>query len=247
MIDYSKIASDYATHRRIHPGVLNGLISDGRLGNSSRVLEVGCGTGNYIATLNQVVNCQSYGIDRSQEMLTVAKERFPFLTFQLGRAEKLDFGNGYFDLVFSVDVIHHIAERSSYFREAHRVLKHGGRVCTVTESEWMLRNRRPQSAYFPETVAVELRRYPAISEMKLLMREAGFSEIIDKMVELRYDLTDLESYRRKVLSSLLLLSEEDFQRGLILMEKDLAKGPIPGVLRYALVWGTNVMDLSQKQ
>ena len=171
-------------------------------------------------------------------MLSVAKERLPALNFSIGKAEKLEFNADCFDLVFTVDVIHHIVDLSSYFREACRVLKRGGRVCTVTDSEWIIRTRKPLSSYFPETVAAELKRYPPISRIGRLMRDNGFSEIKEAMVEFPYDLTDMSGYRTKVFSSLRLVSEEAFHRGLHRMEEDLAKGPIPCVSRYSLVWGT---------
>lgn len=237
MIDYDKIAHEYAAHRQIHPGVLKSLISDGKIGSSSKVLDVGCGTGNYTAALNQYANCISSGIDPSEQMLSIAKERFPSLSFQIGRAERLDFGIDYFDLVFAVDVMHHVIDRSAYFREAYRVLKNLGRVCTVTDSEWIIRNRKPLSAYFPETVAVDLKRYPTVSETKTLMKETGFCDITDSMVEFPYELIDIGAYEGKAFSSLQLISEEDFQRGLKRMGKDLAEGPIPCVSCYLLIWG----------
>ena len=82
----------------------------------------------------------------------------------------------------------------------------------VTDSEWMIRNREPQTVYFPETVEVELKRYPRISEIEHLMQESGSSEITESMVEFQYELRDNGGYRSKVFASLLLISDEDFQR-----------------------------------
>ncbi len=70
-IDYSRLASEYARHRRINPVVLRELVSIGNIRESSRVLEVGCGTGNYILELNFVTGCPSWGIDPSEQMLCI--------------------------------------------------------------------------------------------------------------------------------------------------------------------------------
>ncbi|MDG6903635.1 MAG: methyltransferase domain-containing protein [Nitrososphaerota archaeon] len=105
----------------------------------------------------------------SQRIPSIAEEKFPSLGLWIGKAEKLGFEPDLFDLVFSVDVIHHITDKLSHFREAYRALKPGGRVCTVTDSEWIIRNRQPLSVYFPETVAAELTRYPSISQITGLM------------------------------------------------------------------------------
>ena len=48
MLYYDKIAYEYARHRRVHPEVLKGLLVTGAIGRVSRVLEVGCGTSNYV-------------------------------------------------------------------------------------------------------------------------------------------------------------------------------------------------------
>ncbi|MDG6911932.1 MAG: hypothetical protein JRN35_02485 [Nitrososphaerota archaeon] len=58
------------------------------------------------------------------------------------------------------------------------------------------------------------------------------------MVEFPYELTDASAYRSKVFSSLQLISEQDFQRGLKRMEEQLAKGPISCMSRYSIVWGS---------
>ncbi len=52
------------------------------------------------------------------------------------------------------------------FSEAARVLRTGGRLCIINDSEDILRNRQAQSVYFPETIAVELSRYPAIDLLR---------------------------------------------------------------------------------
>jgi ubiquinone/menaquinone biosynthesis C-methylase UbiE len=238
MIDYDKMASEYARHRQVHPEVLKNLLSTSGVGGASRVLEVGCGTGNYIAALEAQAHCSCWGLDPSEQMLSRAKERSRKIHFQPGRAERLDFPEDFFDLVFSVDVIHYVGDRPAYFREAYRVLKADGKVCTVTDSEWIIRHRQPLAVYFPETVEVELGRYPRIAELREAMERSGFDEIAEHTVELAYPLTDLQAYRDKAFSALHLISEESFQRGLECMERDLCNGPIPCVSRYVLLWGT---------
>jgi hypothetical protein len=52
------------------------------------------------------------------------------------------------------------------------------------------------------------------------------------------DLSDIQAYRDKAFSALLLISEAAFQRGIERMEQDLSTGPIPCVSRYLLLWGT---------
>ena len=238
LIDYDRIAREYAVHRKIHPEVLRDLLAESGIHGGSSVLEVGCGTGNYIAAVESSIGCSCWGIDPSSEMLAEASERPGSVTFQVGRAERLEFTTGFFDLVFSVDVIHHLENITAYFREVRRVLKRGGRACTVTDSEWIIRHRTPLAAYFPETVDVDLERYPRSDQLYRDMRAAGLAELAEHQVELPYQLTDARAYRDKAFSSLHLIPEEAWRRGLERMEEDLRSGPIPCVSRYALIWGT---------
>ena len=237
MIDYDKIASDYARHRQVHPEVLRSLLMVSGVGADSKVLEVGCGTGNYIVALQGLVGCSCWGIDPAEQMLSMAGEGLAKVSFQCGRAERIDFPRDFFDLVFSVDVIHHVGHRLDYFQEAYRVLKTGGKVCTVTDSEWIIRYRQPLVAYFPETVEVDLGRYTPIAELRQIMGQVGFGEITENTVEYCYQQTDIQPYRDKAFSCLRLISEEAFQSGIERMERDLRTGPIQCVPRYLLLWG----------
>jgi ubiquinone/menaquinone biosynthesis C-methylase UbiE len=237
MIDYNQLAGEYARHRQVHPGVLKGLLDGGALESAARVLEVGCGTGNYIRAISNYSGCAAWGIDPSEQMLAHARAHSSAVAFQLGRAEALDFPPDTFDLVFSVDVIHHIVERPASFRETYRVLRPGGRLCTVIDSEDIIRRRQPLSVYFPESVAVELARYPKIADLENFMRQAGFTDLRRQTIEYAFTTTDIQAYRDKAFSSLHLISETAFQAGIRRMEADLQKGPIQCVPRYLLQWG----------
>ena len=252
-IDYDHLAAEYAQNRRVHPGVLQGLVRGGALGAGSRVLEVGCGTGNYLAALAALTDCCACGVDPSAEMLAYARAQAQDCRFALGRqgshagcpqpawvpgrAENLPFPDRSFDLAFSVDVIHHVTDRATAFHEAYRVLRPGGRVCTVTDSESIIRARVPLAAYFPETVNADLARYPRVEALLSRMAEAGFADLSQETVELSYALTDGRPYRDKAFSVLHLIPEDAFWAGLARLERDLGRGPVAAVSRYVLLWG----------
>ena len=236
---YQTIAPDYARHRRVHPGVLEALISTARLGPGSSVLEIGCGTGNYLAALNEAASCHCWGIDPSEAMLAEARKRCTKAQFSCVPVERMALPADQFDLAFAVDVIHHISDRPQAFRECRRVLRAKGKLCLVTDSPEIIRSREPLSTYFPETVEVELARYPSIDTLGAELRDAGFSDISETEVEIRQELAGIEPYRAKVFSSLRLISQDAFERGLQRLEQDFRSKPIRCVSRYVLLWGNS--------
>ncbi len=236
-ISYEQTASAYAVHRHTHGGVSCVLYKRDGLGPGARVLEVGCGTGNYIRTLSERQGWDAYGLDPSAAMLARARTEPEPVSLILGRAEQMAFAADTFDLVFSVDVIHHIADKVAFYAGVAQGLRPGGQVCTVTDSADIIRSREVLSGYFPETVDRELARYPRISQLEAWMAAVGFvdMEVVD--VEEVYDVTSAQPFRDKVYSSLHLISGEAWQAGLERLERDLARGPIQGTSRYACVWG----------
>ena len=70
-----------------------------------RVLDAGCGTGRFSATL--APEARVWGIDASAEMLAVARERVPrSVRLKQARAEAPPFRDGWFDRVVYWLVIH---------------------------------------------------------------------------------------------------------------------------------------------
>jgi len=134
-------------------------------------------------------------------------------------------------------VIHHVRDREAYFHDAARVLRVGGWIATVTDSHDDIRRRLPLSSHFPETVAIEYRRYPSVTTLIREMAAAGFADPLVTEVSRSYDLTDIQPYRDRAFSSLHLISEQAFDRGVARLEEELAQGPIPVVSRYTIIWG----------
>jgi ubiquinone/menaquinone biosynthesis C-methylase UbiE len=234
-MDYNQAAGDYAIHRRIHTGVLRELCQEAQLATESTVLEVGCGTGNYAMALGRHFGCTVLGLDPSVGMLAQAPRDGG--AWLLGRAEQLPFVDSGLDLIFCVDVIHHVTDRAAYYGQAARTLRPSGRVCTVTDSEEIIRRREILSVYFPETVERELARYPSLAQLEEWMAGTGLVGFRIVTVEQAFKLSNAQPFRDRAFSSLHLISEEAWRSGLEHLERDLAKAPILGASRYTCIWG----------
>ncbi|MBK8051217.1 MAG: class I SAM-dependent methyltransferase [Anaerolineales bacterium] len=235
-VDYNVLAGDYAQNRSAHPLLLARLISPAPQWLAPRVLEIGCGTCNYIGRLQMPTGCAAYGVDPSSAMLAAARARWPAVVVEEGRGENLPYVDGEFDYTYCVDVIHHVRDAATMIREAYRVLAPQGLFAVATDSERIIATRCPLAVYWPETVALELQRYHPIAELLGWLVAAGFIDLREETVEYAYSLESAATYRVRAFSSLQLLPDEVFARGLAKLEADLVAGPVPCVSRYTLLW-----------
>jgi SAM-dependent methyltransferase len=97
-----------------------------------RVLDAGCGGGRTSAWLVEQ-GAGVVGIDTSEELLRLARDRLPSATFVHGDlAEPLPFEDGSFDVVVSSLVMHYLRDWAPALRELRRVLRPGGVVALST-------------------------------------------------------------------------------------------------------------------
>lgn len=83
----------------------------------SSVLEIGCGTGEL---LKKVEPKRGVGIDFSEEMIKIAKNKYPDLSFITMDAENLDL-NEKFDYIILSDLIGHLEDIQSTFENLRKV------------------------------------------------------------------------------------------------------------------------------
>lgn len=235
-MDYDSAADAYARNRVAGGSVVDELGAYGGITSEHRVLEVGCGTASYILSLVNATGCRGWGVEPSGGMRDRAglHERLELLE---AAAESLPFDAGSFDLVFSVNVIHHVTDVDAHYREAKRVLRSGGMICTATDSAEMIRSRRPLSVYWPGSAEADIARYPTVENLVESMRQAGFAGFSLREVRTPFSVTDIAPYREKVFSCLHLISEKEFEIGLRRLEADLQRGPVEGFSECVCVWG----------
>jgi SAM-dependent methyltransferase len=88
-------------------------------------LDVGCGEGRFCRMLRQR-GIETIGIDPTAALLEEARRRDPGGHYRTGRAERLDFEDGRFDLVVSYLTLIDIPDFRAAIAEMTRVLRPGG-------------------------------------------------------------------------------------------------------------------------
>lgn len=235
-VNYEQLAATYSKHRSSDDAIVQSLLAHFPFSEHSRVLEVGAGTENYSAALHDATPCSFTLVDPSPAMLDVAHQRQPSFSTLVASAEQLPFQAGSFDLVFCVDIVHHLDDVGAFFAEAFRVLSPSGQLLVATDSEQIIPTRFPLAEYFPETADVDLDRYPTLSGLRQLAEQAGFSLGPEALVSSELPLLSPDAYRSKALSVLHLISDAAFQSGIQRLEADLKRGPLQALWRSALLW-----------
>jgi SAM-dependent methyltransferase len=150
---------------------LNGEVRPG-----DRALDLGCGTGGFTALLAEA-GAQVIGADVAQAALTRAQERHPGLDFRLVPIDgPLPFEGCRFDLVWSSEVIEHVADTARWLSEVRRVLAPGGRLLLTTPSHGRARLALAGIERFSDPLGDHLHLYTRRSLGRLLA-EFGFDQL----------------------------------------------------------------------
>lgn len=131
-----------------------------------RVLDLGCGVGDYCAELERM-GCEAVGVDR---WLEPARLGPPSLVLARMDAARLGFSSQSFDRVCCVNTIEHVREPEALLGEARRVLKKGGRaVFTTFDYEFSFHRFLYDDTHLHEWTLAEFRslveRYFAVVEL----------------------------------------------------------------------------------
>lgn len=88
----------------------------------SSILDVGCGTGRSLRWYSEhIPDASLTGIDRSPDLLELAREYLPNAVLQQGKAESLPFEDDVFDMVCATGMLHHVSDPDQCIKEMFRV------------------------------------------------------------------------------------------------------------------------------
>jgi SAM-dependent methyltransferase len=131
-----------------------------------RVLEVGCGWGEFAARMGEELGVEVVAVDLSPRMVELARERG--VEARAGDVQELPFADAAFDCAVANWMLYHVPDIERGLGELARVLRPGGRLVASTNSArhleelWLLVGRdksRETRHFFSEDGEELLRRH----------------------------------------------------------------------------------------
>lgn len=234
-VDYDRVAPTYDQRFAAdsQEPIAAALLALARDLGAERILEVGCGTGRWLADLEPVTG-QLYGLDLSTGMLRQARKRNGRLHWVRGRAGQLAFPGAAFDLIYCVNAIHHFDRPRAFVAESRRSLRPGGKLAIVGMDPRQQRDRWYVYRYFEGVWETDLRRFPSWGTILDWMVAEGFEAVTCREVQrivghkIGQKLLDDPFLRKDACSQLTLLSEQAYAAGLRRIETALAQAEAAG-------------------
>jgi SAM-dependent methyltransferase len=143
------------------------------------VADVGCGSGRAVAELADR-GVRAIGVDLSEQMVAVARRRWPHADIRVGDACALPFEDGELGGYRADKVLHNLHEPGRAVAEAHRVLAPGGRAVLVGQ-DWgafLIDSDRPVlTDRIVQARAEQLPSPYAARAQRRLLLDAGFRDV----------------------------------------------------------------------
>jgi ubiquinone/menaquinone biosynthesis C-methylase UbiE len=256
---YELIGQGYDQTRKADTHVTERLLHHLQLQPGERYLDVGCGTGNYTATLAGEKRLIT-GVDPSESMIKQAEEKYPNLPWVLGRAESLPFEDGAFQGAFTTLTIHLWENLIQGFKEIHRVVSEGRLVIFTSMPHQM--KRYWLNAYFPSVIAQSMRMMPGFDSLQATLDRAGWRLCASEKFFVNKDIQDMIFFSGKhnpeiyfestVRSSISYFAAADNQaeveQGLERLREDLDSGHFETVRQqYANDFGDYMFIVAEKK
>jgi ubiquinone/menaquinone biosynthesis C-methylase UbiE len=214
-----------ATYDELRPAdenwweVCEALVREGDLAGR-RVLDVGCGTGKFVAAVSERANV--WGADASPEMLDIARARAPRVRFKQASADALPFKDGWFERA-TMWLVVHLVDRPRVFAEIRRVLAGGGRLAIATFDPsyfgvfWF-------RDYFPSMEEIDRARFPTREDFQRELAAAGFGAPgftrISQQAKVTREVA-LERIRGRHIATFDLINDDEFHAGVEKAEREL--------------------------
>jgi SAM-dependent methyltransferase len=144
--------------------------------DGDRVLDLGCGDGRFTEEIARI-GAKPVGVEVAQAAVDRSRNAHPELDFRLVPIDgPLPFEDVSFDVVWSSEVIEHVADTARWLSEVRRVLVPRGRLLLTTPCHGRLRVAAQGIEAFSDPLGAHLHLYTRGS-LHALLAEFGFDQI----------------------------------------------------------------------
>jgi len=194
-----------------------------------QALDVGAGIGVQAEMLldRLPVNWRLVALEPSVELAGVARIRLAKFDTRASVSERRlgELGDHQmFDVIWMSEVTHLLGNPSEWACQLAAVMHKGGRVLIRTSTHTQL-VERDWYRFFPSALQCDLARHPDTESLTAALVHAGFDDIAIKPIdESRLISTDflLSMMHNKAFSTLYYLNNEEFMKGIQMLQSDLA-------------------------
>lgn len=239
---YDRIGFGYDYRRQADPYLASQLVRFLEPTAGKLYLDIGCGTGNYTHVLNQE-GYQFIGIDPSERMLQVARDKNSQIDWRKGTAENTGLQDQCVDGIIASLTIHHWSDLAVSFKEMARVLKPNSRfvIFTTTPEQtagyWL-------KHYWPEMLKDSVVVLPSFEEIQTALHTAGFKILETEKYFVQPDLQDHflfcgkhdpemyfdEKIRRGISSFADIANAREVEKGLAELKADMESGKVKEIM-----------------
>ena len=205
-----------------------------------RILDLGCGTGNYIHNQNEHFrhdkSIEWIAVDPSEEMLEIARGKESEVTYVHAKAEDLDFPDSHFDFIVCNFAFHHFEQKGLVLDKLRRILREDGSL--------KLKNIVPERMegwwayhYCPKTYFEDMHRFWPKDLLVYELEKRGLSSTV--RIDYQESWLPLarvaQDYERRDTSQLAMIGDAAFTKGLEKLRKEMAEGKTEYRNTFALI------------
>lgn len=239
---YDSVSHAYDVTRRPDARLTEAIQDLLRPERGKKYLDLGCGTGNYLAEFAARGYAMT-GLDLSEGMLRIAREKSPSSDFICAPAENMPVPSESIAGAFSCLAVHHFENLEAMTREVHRVLERDARFVIFTTEPSQTRTFW-LNEYFGELMRSSESLMPPVTRLVTVLQRAGFYPVNVSTWDIPEDMVDLFLYGAKHQPALYLRDDvrqgitrfrragqsRSVQEGCRRLEQDIRAGRIRSVL-----------------
>lgn len=175
---YDRMAEEYDSSPEGHYTMPHKaeLLKKVLLKDGDAVLDVACGNGFLLSELSKKAKVTAFGMDISDNMISIAAKRYPHCTFSVQPCIPLDFENNSMNVITVSCAFHHFENPQKFAEECMRVLKDGGKIYMAEPNFSSFIRWMANAIVFPFSHTGDVRVYSS-KELCRFFKKAGFKDM----------------------------------------------------------------------